>query len=102
MVLDATRERDGCVICIKRVVRKSNEVEIGRYLSSGLLAQNSNNHCVEISDFFSDPSIPEVQYIVMPALRPYNDPEFGAIGEVEDFVTQVLEVRVFFLKCLDS
>jgi hypothetical protein len=30
----------------------------------------------------------------MPSLRPYNDPEFCFIGEVVDFVTQLLEVRI--------
>jgi hypothetical protein len=28
----------------------------------------------------------------MPLLRPFDDPEFGAVGEVVDFVTQMLEV----------
>lgn len=43
-------------------------------------------------DAFRDPELPEVDYIVMPVLRPYDDPEFGAVGEVIEFVTQILEV----------
>lgn len=31
--------------------------------------------------------------MIMPYLRPFDDPEFGAIGEVVDFVKQTLEVR---------
>ena len=30
----------------------------------------------------------------MPPLRPYDDPEVGFVGEVIDFVTQILEVRI--------
>ena len=31
--------------------------------------------------------------MVMPYLRPFNDPEFEAVGEVVEFITQTLEVR---------
>jgi hypothetical protein len=46
--------------------------------------------------------LPDVEYIVMPVLRPYNDPEFSFVGEVVDFVTQVLEVRVHVASGLSS
>ena len=35
--------------------------------------------------------------MVMPYLRPFNDPEFRTIGEVVDFVSQTLEVCVLAL-----
>jgi hypothetical protein len=37
----------------------------------------------------------------MPVLRPYNDPEFCFIGEVVDFVAQVLELGVRVV-CIDT
>ncbi|RDB20135.1 hypothetical protein Hypma_012979 [Hypsizygus marmoreus] len=95
MVMDATRQGDGKVVCLKRSERKSDEVEIGRYLSSSHVSGSRRNHCVEILDFFSDPLTPNVQYIAMPVLRSFDDPEFGTIGEVVDFVTQVLEGMEF-------
>jgi hypothetical protein len=58
------------------------------------MLRDPTNHCVPILDSFSDPVFPRVDYIVMPALRPFNDPEFCFIGEVVDFVTQLLEVGV--------
>jgi hypothetical protein len=72
----------------------SNEVEIAHFLSSPALSQCNNNHCVTIIDSFQDPLEPMVQYLVMPLLRLFDDPEFGAVGEVVDFVTQILEVCI--------
>ena len=76
------------------VGKKTEELEIGRYLvpdgSDSL--QNPRNHCVPFLDAFRDPVIESIRYIVMPLLRPFDTPAFGAIGEVADFVTQLLEV----------
>jgi hypothetical protein len=67
-------------------------VEIGRYLSSEHMLHDPTNHCVPILDYFRDPTDPTIKYIVMPILRPSNDPAFRVIGEVVNFVSQVLEV----------
>lgn len=92
MVLDATRTRDSNVVCIKRIRKQPEETNIAEYLSSQQLLRNSNNHTVPIYDSFRDPELPDVEYIIMPVLRPYDDPEFGVVGEVVEFVTQILEV----------
>jgi hypothetical protein len=106
MVLDAERQGDGTIVCIKRIEPKiyesdaesenarTDEVKIGRYLSTEQMLRHPTNHCVPILDSFRDPILPEVEYIVMPVLRPYNNPEFCFVGEVVDFVTQILEVSV--------
>lgn len=54
--------------------------------------RNPANHCVPILDVLEDPIDPTQSLLVMPYLRPFNDPDFGAIGEVVDFVEQTLEV----------
>jgi hypothetical protein len=104
--LDAKRLEDGLVVCIKRIEPKTDdfkfarmEVEIGRYLSTEHMLRDPTNHCVPIMDNFQDPTDPTIEYIVMPFLRPFNDPAFGVIGEVVDFVSQVLEVRIHVLLC---
>jgi hypothetical protein len=114
MVLDAKRREDGATVCIKRIVPKTydsdspdlklgrtNETKIGSYLSTERML-HPTNHCVPILDYFVDTVRPDVEYIVMPALRPFNNPEFRFIGEVVDFVTQVQEVGVpfVFIHCL--
>ncbi|RDB20142.1 hypothetical protein Hypma_012977 [Hypsizygus marmoreus] len=97
MVLDAKRLRDGTNVCIKRIEpeSKTEEVNIARYLSSAQMLRDPNNHCVPVWDSFRDPILPHVEYLVMPILRPFDSPEFCAIGEVVDFVTQLLEGMEF-------
>jgi len=51
------------------------------------------NHCVPVVEFIPDPSVFGACYLVMPLLRPFNDPEFAVIGEVVEFIQQVLDVR---------
>jgi len=94
MLLDAKDVKTNRAVCIKMIRKKTSELEIGRYLvpHSPDTPQCSRNHCVPIVDAFHDSTIHEVRYIVMPLLRSFDDPEFGAIGEIVDFVTQVLEV----------
>lgn len=102
-ILDATRFSDGMVTCIKRIEVKpkndpesdsSDEIEIAKFLSSPALSHNDSNHCVTVIDSFQDPMKLDEYYMVMPMLRTFDEPEFGAIGEVVDFVGQILEVSV--------
>jgi hypothetical protein len=44
-----------------------------------------------------DPGDDSVSYIVMPFLRLSENPPFETVGEVADFVDQILEVRPDFL-----
>ncbi|KAG5653367.1 hypothetical protein H0H81_000868 [Sphagnurus paluster] len=102
MVLDAKRLSDGTTVCVKRIdpQEPTDEVKIAQYLSSPEMRGDPKNHCVQIWDSFRDPILPKVEYIIMPPLRRYADPEFGAVGEVVDFVTQVVEGMEFMHKHL--
>ena len=42
---------------------------------------------------FPDPLDPSYTMMVMPWLRPCNDPEFRTIGEIMDFIDQTTEVN---------
>jgi hypothetical protein len=104
--LDAKKREDNAVVCIKRIEPKTDdhkfarmEVEIGRYLSTEYMLRDSTNHCVPILDYFRDPTDLAIEYIVMPILRPFNDPPFCVIGEAVDFVSQVLEVSIHVVLC---
>ncbi|RDB24657.1 hypothetical protein Hypma_008222 [Hypsizygus marmoreus] len=94
LLLDAKCIRDGKAVCIKMITRKSEEIEIARYLTPTELP-DSKNHSVPILDSFHDPTSPDLDYIVMPLLRAFNNPEFLFIGEIVDFVTQLLEGTEF-------
>lgn len=91
--MDATRVSDGKVVAIKQVSALSREIEIGEMLSTRESLQDPLNHCVPFLDHFSSPEEPNIVYIVMPLLRPFDNPEFYDISEILDFMSQTLEVR---------
>ncbi|RPD57821.1 hypothetical protein L226DRAFT_617158 [Lentinus tigrinus ALCF2SS1-7] len=90
-VIDARRS-DGTLVAIKSVPGGSREVEMAQYLTS---LRHPENHCVPVLDAFPDPLFPERSLLVMPYLRPFNDPEFIVVGDVIDFVSQMLEGLAF-------
>ncbi len=88
-VIDATGP-DGSIVAIKSLRNEgSNEVEIARFLTS---LTHPENHSIPILDAFPDPLDSGRTLMVMPWLRPFNDPELLVVGDVIDFVTQMLEV----------
>lgn len=66
--------------------------EIGQYLSSEPLASHPKNHCVRIHEVLDMPDSPNEIIIVMPLLRPYNDPRLNSVGEAVAFFRQIFEV----------
>ncbi|KAI0774962.1 hypothetical protein BD413DRAFT_611939 [Trametes elegans] len=56
------------------------------------------NHCVPIHGILPDPFDPQLTFMIMPYLRPCQNPEFGTIGDIIDFVNQTLEGLVFMHK----
>ena len=89
-VIDARRLKDDELVAIKRCNNNSREVQIAQYLST---LHDPRNHSVAVLETFPDPLDPQLTLMVMPFLRPCNDPEFRNIGEVIDFIDQTLEVR---------
>lgn len=73
----------------------SNELNIASRLGSPNSRKDERNHCVHILAIFSDDRDPWYQYIVMPVLRPFNQPNFSSFGETVDFVNQTLEASFF-------
>lgn len=88
-VIDA-KAVDGTLVAIKSVPGGGREVEVAQYLTS---IRHPENHCVPVLDAFPDPLYPGRSLMVMPYLRPFNDPEFIIVGDAVDFVSQMLEVR---------
>ena len=56
------------------------------------MTEDSRNHVVPFYATFPDHESPDVQFMVMPVLRRFDDPEFMFGCEVTEFVSQVLEV----------
>jgi len=82
---------DGELVYIKQVRRGDLESRIALALSA---IDDPANHSVPILDTFEDPDKESISYIVMPFLRLTDNPPFGRIEEVLDFVDQLLEVRL--------
>ncbi|KAF8119547.1 kinase-like domain-containing protein [Boletus edulis] len=93
-LLDATEDTEGGKnVFIKRVDSRTHphEIKIASRLGSAESHKDNRNHCVPILTAFSDDREPWYQYIVMPVLRPFNEPNFTSFWEVADFVNQTLE-----------
>lgn len=95
-IMDATRKSDGKVVTIKSIDQTVHpfEEEIGKYLSSPDLASDPTNHCVPIYEVLRVPDVEDRILLVMPILRPFNDPPFEAVGEAMDFFQQIFEVNM--------
>ncbi|EAU85847.2 other/AgaK1 protein kinase [Coprinopsis cinerea okayama7 len=94
---DATRIADGKHVVLKRIEKSQypEEVSILRYFSEKPLASNPENHCVPVLAVLNPPDDPEHDIAVLPILRDYDDPPFETIGEVVDYIGQILEGFVF-------
>lgn len=90
--MDAARLRDGITVAIKRVKSIGVEQQIASFLTTEDKLQDPHNHVAPILDYFTDEIDGKLQYIVMPFLRPFDNPPFYAVIEVVDFMQQILEV----------
>ncbi|KAI0774951.1 kinase-like domain-containing protein [Trametes elegans] len=91
-LIDATRVSSNEHVAIKTFLLHTQELQIAQFFAS---TQDPMNHFVKIHEILPDPLNPERALMVMPYLRPCNDPPFGTIGDVIEFVDQTLEGLVF-------
>ena len=88
-IIDATRISDGSLVIVKKIAKGSREKAVAQYMSS---FDDQRNHCVPILDTFVDDADDDIEFLVMPVLRRFNDPPFRSVNEVVDFMRQTLEV----------
>ena len=79
-------------LAVKKVKRGSQEIANAKMLTTRKMLEDPMNHCVPILDHFSDTKDTDLEYIVMPLLRKFDDPAFYSIYEATDFIRQILEV----------
>jgi hypothetical protein len=91
--MDATRRRDGTHVMLKRVFPEEgpHELRITWLFSSPGVVQDPHNHCVPLLDIIEIPSTGQ-KLMVMPYLRPFNNPRFQTFGEFVAFFMQICEV----------
>ena len=90
--MDATRVKDDVRVIIKLVEAGSDEVAITRMLSSTERRKDPHNHAVPILDYFVEGGDSQDAFLVMPLLRPFDDPAFSTVSEVIDLFRQLLQV----------
>jgi len=91
---------DPIPVIIKAIPSWSNESNVACMFSFEEKVDDPRNHCVHVMDVFASPTEPQILFLVMPLLRPFNDPPFAAVEEVVDFVDQILQVHTLFLSPL--
>ena len=95
-VMDVKRISDGAQLVAKmlRIASSGEEIKIAQMLSEPERRQDAHNHAVPIVDYFLDDTDPEIAFLVMPLLRPFDDPPFASVDEVLDCIRQLLEVGI--------
>ena len=95
--MDATRRHDDKHVMLKKIYPDEgpHELQITRLFSSWELSRDPRNHCVPLLDIIEIPHNGQ-KLMVMPLLRPFNDPHFQTFGEFVAFFTQICEVRPSF------
>ena len=91
--MDATRRRDGKQVMLKKTYPDEgpHELIITQLFSSQAFARDPRNHCVPLLDIIEIPENGQ-KLMVMPLLRPFNNPHFQTFGEFVAFFTQISEV----------
>jgi hypothetical protein len=94
--MDATRQRDGKHVMLKRVYPEEgpHELNITQLFSSREFALDPRNHCVPLLDIIEIPQSGQ-KLLVMPFLRPFKNPHFETFGEFVAFFSQICEVGSF-------
>lgn len=89
--MDATRASNNELVAIKSFLKQGQEMHIAQFFSS---IRDPQNHCVRVHEILSDPYDPQLALMVMPYLRPCNDPDFATIGDIIEFVDQTIDVSL--------
>ncbi|KAH6910835.1 other/AgaK1 protein kinase [Coprinopsis sp. MPI-PUGE-AT-0042] len=95
-VNDAIQLSDGRHVVLKKVSKQKEpeELKIMQFLNQEELLTDPRNHCVPLLNHFQSPE-DDYEIVVMPLLRDYDDPQFDTVGEVMDFIRQILEGFAF-------
>ncbi len=88
----ATRVADNLPVCIKRVGTLSEEIRFLRAFQGGYGKLDPANHCVPLLECFTDGKSGNMAYMVMPALHPVNSETLKTVGDLVEFISQMLLV----------
>ena len=93
--MDAVRIEDGRQVTLKKVLPEegTHELSITKLFSSPGLKEEPRNHCVPLLEVIDlSPDKLDGKLMVMPFLRPFENPQFQTYGEFVAFFIQISEV----------
>ena len=95
--IDATRVSDGSPVHLYLVSEKEHpeEADTMLHLTSTQLAGgdgDAENHAIPVFEVLEVDDNPNLSVVVTPSMRGCDDPWFEKLGEVVEFLSQVLEV----------
>ena len=96
MLVDAIHEATGKRVYIKEMATDGEELRIAQLMTQEEWVSDPRNHCVSVTKVFKDHEDPNMSYVVMPFLRPMNDPPFESVKEIINFTDQILEVAMHY------
>ena len=90
--MDAMRQRGEKQVMLKKV-STARELAISQLVSSPRLRHDPRNHCVPLLEVIGLSGAHDQKLMVMPLLRPFDQPRFQTFGEFVTFFTQTCDVR---------
>lgn len=95
-IIDAIRIEDGTEVILKKVDKSlyPYEADIMSQLSSGALGSDRHNHSAPLFALLGVPDSPNLILLVMPVLRPFDNPRFDTFGEVVEYLRQIFEASL--------
>ncbi|EAU82366.1 other/AgaK1 protein kinase [Coprinopsis cinerea okayama7 len=94
---DAVQLSDNRHVALKKVnkTKHPHEISIMEYFSEEDLSTKSENHVVPLLAVLHPPGEVEIEVVVIPILRAYDDPPLETLGEAVDYIRQILEGFAF-------
>ncbi|KAI0745229.1 kinase-like domain-containing protein [Earliella scabrosa] len=92
-ILDAVRIQDGSTVMLKQIDKTvhPHESAIGLHMSLPELASDPRNHCCPVLEVLQDPFNHDLELMVMPLLRLFDEPKLATVGEAAEFFRQTFE-----------
>ncbi|TFK74339.1 hypothetical protein BDN72DRAFT_833694 [Pluteus cervinus] len=91
-IVDAIRMKDGKRVLLKRTYQSKwpYEAEVSQLFGTEPLVSDPRNYCVPLEDTICPPDEPDLKILVFPFLQRLNAIPFDTVGEIVDFLSQIL------------
>lgn len=76
------------------LIEHPDEIRTMEHLSEEPVGSDKRNHSVRAVDVLEHPTEETTRILVLPLLRDFDDPPFETVGEILDFIWQLLEVGI--------